>query len=131
MPNKTVIVGIVQKEKEILLVKRTTGVDFSVWVFPGGESEPIDTNEEDTLKREILEESNITCTVKEKIGERVHPDTNRKIVYYLCSYESGDIAINDTHEIEEVAWVAPENILDKITTEIFEPVKEVLEKISK
>ena len=121
--NKTVVVGIVQKENQFLLVKRNNKNDFPFWVFPGGKKENYDKNEKETLKREILEESSIICSVDKKLGERIHPDTNHKIIYYYCTYKKGKINTNKSIEIDKALWLYPNEIFEKITTDIFEPIK--------
>ena len=64
-----------------------------------------DQNFEDALKREILEELDITINIHNKIAEKKYKDEKINIIlhYYLCSYKNGTIKLN---EHENSIWVA-------------------------
>lgn len=77
-------IGIVLKDQEILLVKRR--FPPVLWSPPGGFLDPGEEPEE-TVQREVCEETGIDCEVIGKIHEFTHK--NSKILVYACQYISG------------------------------------------
>jgi 8-oxo-dGTP pyrophosphatase MutT (NUDIX family) len=65
---------------------------------------------EDTAAREVREETGITVSVRERLGQvdytyrrggRTIPKT---VHFYLCEFEEGDTADHD-HEVEDARWM--------------------------
>ena len=73
--DKAVVIGIINKDDKILMIKRAKKEGELEWVFPGGKVEENETEEEACI-REVFEETGIHVVVVDKIGERIHPDTN-------------------------------------------------------
>lgn len=116
-----VVVGIVEKDGKILMVKRTKKEGNLVWAFPGGKVEKNETKENACI-REIFEETGINVKIKKIIGQRMHPDTQVKLTYYLCSYLSGEIKILDKTEIADIEYKNIKEFERDVKTDIFPPV---------
>ena len=98
---KDVVIGIVNKNGKILMIKRAKKEGNLLWAFPGGKVEDGETKEQACI-REVHEETGIIVTTKQVLGERIQPDTNRKITYFLCDYVSGQIKLSNENEIIEM-----------------------------
>lgn len=126
---KTVI-GIVENGGKVLMVRRATKEDNLLWSFPGGNMEPDDASEEDAVMREVREEANIECSPVSHLGSRTHPDTGKGISYWRCRYESGEPHVQDFGEIAEISWMPPLQVFERVTTDIFPPIRAMLEELS-
>jgi len=124
---KDVVIGIVDKEGKILMIKRAKKEDNLLWAFPGGKIEEGETKEQACI-REVYEETGINVRIKNFLGERIHPDTNVKINYFLCSYVSGQITILNPNEIIDIAYKNKEEFYTDVKTDIYPPVKEYIKK---
>ena len=127
---KLVVVAIVIKDNKILMVERQKVEGDLCWQFPAGKVENKE-KENEAVERETFEESNIKCKAISKLGERIHPDTNRIISYWVCEYISGEARVNDIDEIRSAEWVEIEQIFMKITTDLYLPVREYILGINK
>ncbi len=79
--------GIVTKEREVLLVHRVKN-GYEYYVFPGGHRR-VDEKGENTVIREVLEETGIEVR-ESKIAFEFKDYFNNKIdYYYLCKYKAG------------------------------------------
>jgi 8-oxo-dGTP diphosphatase len=65
---KTATAIIAYPENRILLIKRSTAPFVGYWALPGGRSEPKETAEQ-TIVREVKEETGLDIAVISKIGE--------------------------------------------------------------
>ena len=104
MKSINVVAAIIRKDNQYLIVQRNRNKHLGLkWEFPGGKVHENETFQE-ALIREIKEELNITINMHEKIGREKYKDKKIDIMlhYYLCSYESGTIRLN---EHEDLAWV--------------------------
>lgn len=125
-----VVVGIVNKEGKILMIKRRKQEENLVWAFPGGKVEEGETKEQACI-REVFEETGINVKIKEILGERVHPNTNVKITYFLCNYVSGQIMILDENEIIDIAYKNNEEFNRDVKTDVYPPVKKYIKEYIK
>ncbi|SDY49532.1 8-oxo-dGTP diphosphatase MutT [Tindallia californiensis] len=99
------------ESNKILIARRPPGKNLAgYWEFPGGKIEENESPEE-SLKRELKEEMNITVEVGKQLGETTH--TYDTFTVHLMLYEtallSGDIQLK---EHDRMAWVAAEELLD-------------------
>ena len=127
---KKIVVGIVVKEREVLLVRRRISEGELSWQFPGGEIKDFES-ESKAVEREFNEEVGIEISAKEKFGERVHPNTDRKIAYWLCEHVSGDAYLKDDDELDRVEWVEFNDIFEYIKSSLYEPVGEYISNMIK
>lgn len=129
---KTVL-GIILKDKRILIgkLKEKMLTDFGElkYVFPGGKIEDNETNEE-AVVREILEETGLKVKVIQKIGDRIHPKTNKHIEYYHCEVVSGSEVTKSekNDDIESLQWVELDELNDYMPT-LFPIVEEYLKSL--
>lgn len=124
---KEVVTGIINKDNKILMIKRAKNEGNLLWAFPGGKVEEGETKEEACI-REIYEETGIKVQIQKILGERIHPDTEVKITYFLCNYLSGQITIMDKTEILDIAYMNKNEFYNCIKSDIFLPVKEYIEQ---
>lgn len=107
---KIVTAAIIQKEELVLIAKRhKDSNEGGFWEFPGGKVEYLE-DPEDGLIREIKEELNIKIKIEKIFGvssgsyiknsEKIH----LILIFYLASYKSGKLKMNDH---EEIIWVKP------------------------
>jgi 8-oxo-dGTP diphosphatase len=124
----SVAVGIVQKDKEVILVRRTKAEQGILWQFPAGMINPKRTAAE-TVVREVQEETGVTCIVVREIGQREHPANGTNLVYFHCRYASGTLSNGDPQENSEVKWVTATEARNLITSDLFPPVIGLLSAI--
>ena len=122
-----VICDSIEEKKKIFSTARGYGDLKGGWEFPGGKIEEGETKEQACI-REVYEETGINVRIKNFLGERIHPDTNVKINYFLCSYVSGQITILNPNEIIDIAYKNKEEFYTDVKTDIYPPVKEYIKK---
>jgi 8-oxo-dGTP pyrophosphatase MutT (NUDIX family) len=91
--------GIIFKnnQKEVLLVKRR---DIPMWVLPGGRLEFGETPEQ-TVIREVFEETGFRVEIHRKSGEYSHKKSNKITHTFVCNIQSGEKTFsNESCEIE-------------------------------
>lgn len=97
--SERVVLGIIENElHEICLIKRMVKEGPLLLSFPGGRQEPEDESDFATAVREAWEEVRLRVEPIRIIGERLHPDSQRWIVYVHCR----------TTELGQVPEVGPE-----------------------
>jgi 8-oxo-dGTP pyrophosphatase MutT (NUDIX family) len=111
-----VVSGFVRKDDKYLLVYDPK---FRFWRVPGGKVEEGE-REEETLRRELFEELDLEIRVQRYLGQGVDhvriygfprkTITDRRIKYYECSIESGEIDIKEAKEVSEYKWLSLSDI---------------------
>lgn len=101
MPLLPAAIGIILNEQqtEVVLVKRR---DVPVWVLPGGGVEA-DENPEDSVKRELLEETGFQVAILRKCAE--YSPINRLAAFtsvFLCKIHLGQMLLSN--EVSEIAF---------------------------
>ncbi len=109
--------GIIIDQGKILICKRNDPANpefHGLWELPGGVLEFGETMEENVV-RELLEETNYTVKVLEKIDhihitEREYPGTKLQIILipYVCKAIEKNGDFNDA-EIMEMKWIEPDD----------------------
>jgi A/G-specific adenine glycosylase len=111
VPHYTIAVGVIWKDGDILIGKRKTEQMLGgLWEFPGGKQQENETLE-DTVKREVYEETSLDIRVLNKLTVVKHAYSHFKITLhaYTCAYISGTPTPNST---DELRWVKPDTLLN-------------------
>jgi 8-oxo-dGTP diphosphatase len=105
--------AIIVQDGRLLLVQRRVSEGSLSWQFPAGAVEPGETFEEAAV-RETAEETGLTVEPLRLLGERVHPNTGRRMGYVACDVKSGTAYVADTEELAAVAWVTPDQFSEYV-----------------
>jgi 8-oxo-dGTP diphosphatase len=120
-----VAIAIVTRGEDVLLVCRR-GDDSLSWQFPAGMVKP-GSSAEAVAVQETHAETGVHCTVREPLGERIHPVTGVVASYFACDYLVGDAANLDQLENAAVQWVPRSALTRFIPAEkIYPPILEAL-----
>lgn len=104
-----VVAAIIHKDNKILIARRKQGTHLEFkWEYPGGKVEE-NEDEKDALKRELLEEFEISSEINKYITESFHENDKNKINLraYSVKHLSGDFKLNDHDRIE---WITIEEL---------------------
>ena len=104
-----VVAAIIHKDNKILIARRKQGTHLEFkWEYPGGKVEE-NEDEKDALKRELLEEFEISSEIIKYITESFHEYDKNKINLraYSAKHLSGDFKLNDHDRIE---WITIEEL---------------------
>ena len=104
-----VVAAIIHKDNKILIARRKQGTHLEFkWEYPGGKVEE-NEDEKDALKRELLEEFEISSEINKYITESFHEYDKNKINLraYSAKHLSGDFKLNDHDRIE---WITIEEL---------------------
>jgi 8-oxo-dGTP diphosphatase len=117
-----VVTAIVTSPLGVLVGHRNDGKP--PWTFIAGEQEPGE-RVEDTAIREVKEETGLRIQVGEVIGQRVHPKTQRTMIYLAARPTHGtDVIVGDEEELAEVRWVSLAEAEELMKSYgMFEPVR--------
>ncbi|UXY25008.1 NUDIX domain-containing protein (plasmid) [Streptomyces cynarae] len=118
-------VAVVVDHGHLLLIRRSAPEGDLVWALPGGRIEPGETAKQAAV-REALEETGLTVEAAEEIGERVHPDTGRRIAYVACRVLAGTAHAASPREVSAVAWAAVDEIAQYVPRGLYPPVQAYL-----
>lgn len=133
---KLVVLGLIKNNKGEYLLTKRFDPDFKdahlKWDLPGGTNE-FGESLEDTLKREIIEETGLIVDVLDmmphsvsKLWESSNGGSHVILVCYNCILLSGELKTEDK-KINDLKWVNPETIK---SFELLSTTKEFLELIS-
>ena len=118
-----VVAAIVISARGVLVGRRNDGTP--PWTFIAGEVEPGE-RPEDAAVREVKEETGLLVRAGAVIGERVHPQTGRTMIYMEAEPTHGtDVFVGDERELAEVRWVDLAEAEDLLPG-IYQPVREYL-----
>jgi 8-oxo-dGTP diphosphatase len=121
-----VAIAVVIRGDDVLLVCRR-GDGTLRWQFPAGMVKP-GADPQSVAIQETHGETGVHVTIREPLGDRIHPETRVLAAYFLCDYLAGDAANLDTIENIDVAWVPRSTLTRFIPAEqIFPPVLSALE----
>ncbi len=120
-----VAIAVVTRGDEVLLVCRR-GSDSLTWQFPAGVVKP-GASPAVVAVEETHAETGVRCTVRDRLGSRVHPTTGVVAEYLNCDYLMGEATNRDPLENADVAWV-PRSSLTRFIPEqtIYPPILEAL-----
>lgn len=124
-----VAIAIVLRGDDVLLVCRRGDGELR-WQFPAGMVKP-GAVPETVAVQETHGETGVHCTVRERLGERIHPVTGVVAAYHLCDFLAGEAANLDPLENVDVAWVSRSALTRFIPQDqIFPPILSALEAIA-
>lgn len=94
------------------------------WVFPKGligDKEHLKGEDKrETAVREVKEETGADGEIIEELTpityfyEMDRIKRRKTVYYYIMKYIGGDITVHD-HEMEDVIWLTPDQVMDKLT----------------
>ncbi len=103
-PALKVAIAVVTDGPNVLLVSpRNRHCDMS-WQFPAGVVKP-GTNAAMVAVQETYFETGVHCSVRERLGARLHPITGVFCEYFLCDYLGGTAENRDVVENVSTVWV--------------------------
>lgn len=123
-----VVAAVVTSPAGLLVGQRRDG--SPPWTLIAGEMMPGET-EADTAVREVKEETELQITTTGELGRRVHPKTQRTMIYMAArpADESViDVTVADDYELLAVRWVSLSEAL-RLLPGLYEPVREHLEQV--
>jgi 8-oxo-dGTP diphosphatase len=82
------------------------------WTGPSGNVQPGETPEQAAV-REVSEEVGLTVQVTRRLGDRVHPATERHLIYFACRIVAGELAVAAHEEIAGVEWCDLPSVLER------------------
>ena len=121
-----VAIAVVLRGNDVLLVCRRGDGELR-WQFPAGMVKP-GAAAETVAVQETHGETGVHATVREQLGERVHPVTGVVASYYLCDHLAGEATNRDAVENVDVTWVPRTSLTRFIPQDqIFPPILSALE----
>lgn len=91
--------AFIEKNGKVLVVIHSEkGLDF-----PGGKIQIADKTIDESLKREVAEETGLQIEIGHPFTVWIHPDRNIYLIGFACKYLSGEISLN--HEHISYQWV--------------------------
>lgn len=101
------------EDGKVLLVQHNEGH----WDFPKGHMEK-DETEEETAKREVLEETGIEIEIvseqKNEIEYKPEMNVQKKVVFFEAKKIGGNLKRQES-EIQNIEWIPLEDVFEKIT----------------
>lgn len=118
----TIAAAIIVRNGHVLMVRRRVKEGQLSWQFPAGEVESGESDESAAV-RETREEVGLSVAAVERLGERVHPATGRKMAYVACKVLGGAAYVADEDELAEVEWCDRAKLTDYVPYPFFGPVQ--------
>jgi ADP-ribose pyrophosphatase YjhB (NUDIX family) len=106
--------ALIVKDNKYLLVKSKTGAPKGLWNNPGGHKDEGESDEE-TVKRELLEETNFLIELGKLIGTYTWQKNEEELIIkkvYEAKIVGGKLFLPE-EEIEEVKWFSKDEIENK------------------
>ena len=108
------------------MVRRRVKEGQLSWQFPAGQVEAGESDI-DAAVREAHEEVGLTVAAVERLGERVHPNTGRTMVYVACRVVEGTAYVADDDELVEVEWCDRAKLADHVPYPFHGPVQDYID----
>jgi 8-oxo-dGTP diphosphatase len=126
MNDGQVAAAVVVDDGRVLLIRRAVTEGRLSWQFPAGKVKPGEPGEQ-AAAREAFEETGIALRVVGSLGERVHPDTDRVIIYVACEVVGGAAHVASREEVAEVLWCDRDSLAVLVPYPIYAPVQRYLD----
>ena len=117
--------AVITHEGKVLLVRRRVKEGSLSWQFPGGEVEPGESAGEAAV-REVREETDLVVQESHVLGERIHPNTGRVMIYVACNVIEGAASVVDDDELDDLAWAEKEQLRIFVPYGFYDPVQKYL-----
>jgi 8-oxo-dGTP diphosphatase len=118
--------AIIVQDGRVLLVQRRVKEGSLSWQFPAGEVEPGEPAGAAAV-RETKEETGLTVAETKVLGERVHPNTGRTMVYVACAVVEGEAKVVDDDELVDFAWSNRGQLAEYVPYGFYPAVQEYLD----
>jgi len=118
--------AVIINDGQVLMARRRVKEGQLSWQFPAGEVEAGESAE-DAAVRETQEETGLTVRATSRLGERVHPNTGRTMLYVACDVVDGTAYVADEEELAEVAWCDRATLTAYVPYPFYGPVQEHLD----
>jgi 8-oxo-dGTP diphosphatase len=118
--------AVITHEGKVLLVRRRVKEGSLSWQFPGGEVEPGESSGQAAV-REVREETGLTVAETRVLGQRIHPNTGRAMVYVACEAIEGEPRVVDDEELDSLVWASARELNQYVPYGFYEPVQEYLD----
>lgn len=128
MTEQVIAAAIVVAGGKVLLVRRRVKEGNLSWQFPAGGVEA-DESAEATAIRETREETGLLVEATKVLGDRVHPNTGRTMVYVACDAVEGEASVVDDDELDAVAWSTLGELPEYVPYGLFGPVQNYLDEV--
>lgn len=125
-PDVSIAGAVIVHDGRLLLVRRRVAEGSLSWTLPSGKVEPGETVGE-AAAREALEEAGVAVEPVRFLGERVHPESGRRMSYTVCRLLAGTAHAASPREVAAAAWVTLAEIPEKVPYGLYEPVQEYLD----
>jgi 8-oxo-dGTP diphosphatase len=119
--------AVIVEDGRLLLVRRRVSEGSLSWQFPSGKVEPDETGEQ-AAAREALEETGLDVQPVKHLGERIHPNTGRRMIYVACEVLGGNAYVADGDELAEVEWCERATVASHIPYPFYGPVQDYLDQ---
>jgi 8-oxo-dGTP diphosphatase len=119
--------AVITHDGKVLLVERRVKEGALSWQFPAGEVEEGETGGQAAV-REAHEETGLTVAETKTLGERVHPNTGRTMIYVACNVIDGKARVVDDEELVNYAWVNKVELSNYVPYGFYEPVQKHLDE---
>jgi 8-oxo-dGTP diphosphatase len=125
-PEPAIAAAVITDNGKVLLVKRRVKEGNLTWQFPAGAVEPGELPE-DAAVRETDEETGLSVSALAVLGERIHPNTGRLMIYVACRVAGGNAKVLDDEELIDFSWVNRDDLNGYVPYGFFEPVQNYLD----
>lgn len=122
----SIAAAIIVNDGRVLLIRRRVEEGRLSWQFPAGKVEAGESGRTAAV-RETLEETGLTVRAVGDLGERIHPDTGRAMLYIACEIEDGTAHAASKEEVAEVAWCDHITLSAYIPYPLYSPVQRYLD----
>jgi 8-oxo-dGTP diphosphatase len=120
--------AVIVHDGKVLLVKRRVKEGSLSWQFPAGEVEEGESGGAAAV-RETGEETGLNVADVKVLGERVHPNTGRTMIYIACNVVAGEARVVDDEELVDFAWADNESLKEYVPYSFYGPVQTYLDNM--